>query len=85
VVTFVLAFVGTLPKYVAARGISVILTVLATIGFAFSLWLTSLELFVIHAICEYCVTSAVIVTLILIVSIADLQQHSPQESVRTSR
>jgi len=40
----------------------------------FSAWLTYLELGVIHAICIWCVTSAVIVTLILLTSIADLRE-----------
>jgi uncharacterized membrane protein len=34
----------------------------ATIGFGFSLYLTYLELFVIDAICQWCVASAVIMT-----------------------
>jgi protein-disulfide isomerase/rhodanese-related sulfurtransferase/uncharacterized membrane protein len=42
-------------------------------GFAFSLYLTSLEAFVIHAWCAWCVGSAVIVTLILLLSLADLR------------
>ena len=40
----------------------------------FSAWLTYLELAVIRAICIWCVTSAVIVTAILLVSIADLRE-----------
>jgi len=40
----------------------------------FSAWLTYLELGVIHAICIWCVTSAVIVTLIFLVSVADLRE-----------
>lgn len=42
-------------------------------GFAFSLYLTSLEAFVIHAWCAWCVGSAVIVALILLLSLADLR------------
>jgi uncharacterized membrane protein len=36
--------------------------VAATVGFGFSLYLTYLELFVIDAICQWCVASAVIMT-----------------------
>jgi uncharacterized membrane protein len=36
-----------------------------TIGFGFSLYLTYRELFSIHAICEWCVSSAVILTLLV--------------------
>lgn len=41
----------------------------ALIGFGFSLYLTYLELFVIDAICQWCVTSAVVITALLIVSV----------------
>ncbi len=40
--------------------------VLALIGFGFSGYLTYRELFSIHAICEWCVSSAVILTLLTI-------------------
>jgi uncharacterized membrane protein len=44
------------------------------IAFLFSLGLTGLELFVIHAICRYCVVSAVIVTLMLVLSVSYLRE-----------
>jgi uncharacterized membrane protein len=37
-------------------------------GFAFSVYLTSLELFEIHAICQWCVGSAIVMTAIAILS-----------------
>jgi uncharacterized membrane protein len=37
-------------------------------GFAFSVYLTSLELFQIHAICQWCVGSAIVMTLLAILS-----------------
>ncbi|MEO8031915.1 MAG: vitamin K epoxide reductase family protein [Gemmatimonadota bacterium] len=40
------------------------LLVLAGLGVLFSAYLTSIELFVLHAICRWCVGSAVIITLI---------------------
>ena len=40
----------------------------------FSAWLTYLELFVIDAICMWCVISAIIVTLIFITSVLDLRE-----------
>lgn len=36
------------------------LLVLATLGLAFSVYLTGVELFVLHAICQWCVVSAVL-------------------------
>jgi uncharacterized membrane protein len=41
------------------------------VGVLFSAWLTYLELFVIHAICRYCVASAIIVLLMFVVSWLD--------------
>jgi uncharacterized membrane protein len=42
---------------------------LTLVGFGFSAYLTYRELFSIHAICEWCVSSAVIMTLLMIISI----------------
>jgi uncharacterized membrane protein len=42
---------------------------LALVGFGFSAYLTYLELFVIDAICQWCVASAVLMTLVLIANI----------------
>jgi len=41
----------------------------AVIGFGFSLYLTYLELFVIDAICQWCVGSAVVMTLTFVVAL----------------
>jgi uncharacterized membrane protein len=43
---------------------------LTLIGFGFSAYLTYRELFSIHAVCEWCAASAVILTLLLIGSVA---------------
>jgi len=71
---FALALIGTLPRFEDEPVISVVLVAEAAFGVLFSGWLTSLELGVIHAICIWCVTSACIVTLILVVSAADLRE-----------
>jgi len=42
----------------------------ALVGFGFSLYLTYLELFVIDAICQWCVASAVLMTALLAVNAA---------------
>ena len=46
-----------------------LLVLMTGFGVAFSIYLTYLELFVIHAVCMWCVTSAVIMTLLLVVSV----------------
>ena len=47
-------------------------------GVLFSGWLTYLELFVIDAICIWCVISAIIVTVMFAVSLADLRDFQPK-------
>jgi uncharacterized membrane protein len=54
-----------------------------TVGFGFSAYLTYRELFSIHAICEWCVSSAVIMTLLLFLAVwRFLQGDSLAESRR---
>jgi len=63
---------------VALYGVVGYLVVLGTAGVAFTAYLTYLELFVIHAICRWCVGSAVIITLLWIVSILSLRSPAPR-------
>jgi uncharacterized membrane protein len=46
---------------------------LSSIGVVFTVYLTYVELFLIHAICRWCVGSAVIITLIWVVSLFSLR------------
>jgi uncharacterized membrane protein len=50
---------------------------LAIVGFGFSLYLTYLELFVIKAICQWCVGSAVIMTALAILAVVRLLRAPP--------
>jgi len=52
--------------------------VLALGGFGFSAYLTYIELFVIEAICNWCVASAILITLLAIVGGINLWRTSPQ-------
>jgi uncharacterized membrane protein len=45
---------------------------LSLIGVIYSAYLTYLELYVIHAVCPFCIASAVIITIVFILSIARL-------------
>ena len=47
---------------------------ITTAGFLFSLYLTYLELFVIHAICPFCVVSALLMTTLFIIYIFRLRE-----------
>ncbi len=71
------ALVGLQPAWLARRGPVLLLAALATGGVLFTGWLTYLELFVIHAICRWCVGSAVIITAIWIVALAALRRPPP--------
>jgi uncharacterized membrane protein len=80
IATFVVALAGTSPSLAPRREISYLLAAMSFIGVAFSAWLTYLELYVIEAICKYCVTSAVIVTAIFLVSVADVIMQPPAQT-----
>ena len=75
---FAVALAGTTRRLENQPIISIVLVAEAAIGVLFSAWLTYLELAVIHAICIWCVTSAVIVLLILLVSVADWRELRPE-------
>src|ERR1700742_206589 len=63
-----IAILGSLlaPENETSRFATVAFTV---VGFGFSAYLTYRELYSIHHICEYCVSSAVIVTILMFLSI----------------
>ncbi len=46
---------------------------IAAIGVAFSAYLTYIELFVLHAVCPWCVLSAILITAIAILTAMELQ------------
>lgn len=72
---FGVSLVSLQDKYFDSIRISQILVLLTGFGVLFSGWLTYLELFVIHAICQWCVISAIIVTISFIVAILDLRDR----------
>lgn len=67
------ALAGLQDRWADSRGVSVALVALTGWGVLFSLWLTYLELFVIRAICRYCVGSAVLVAFAFVLSWLDLR------------
>jgi uncharacterized membrane protein len=68
----VLALLGLQPRFVNSRGLATVLFLTATLAFGFSMYLTALEAFRIHAWCRWCVGSAVVATLIFAVSLLEL-------------
>jgi len=68
-VLFVVGLVGLQPSFATDRRIAVALATLSTAGLGFTLYLTAIELFVLHAICRWCVVSAALITAIWTLSI----------------
>lgn len=70
----VVALAALRPAALDRREPTRVLAALATGGMLFTLYLTYLELFVIHALCRWCVGSAVIITAIWVVAVAALRR-----------
>jgi len=75
----VLSFLGIQPGRRRSRAIGGLLLAGATVGFAFSAWLTYLEAFVIHAWCQWCVSSAILMTVIFVASLPELGRTGSME------
>ena len=78
VATLALVMLGIQERYADSRGVSIALVAMTGWGVVFSGWLTYLELFVIDAICMWCVISAIIVAVMFFVSLADLRDFRGQ-------
>lgn len=72
-VLLVLSLVA-LQRPVSDRRVSGPLALLSGAGVGFTIYLTYLELAVIHAICRWCAGSAVIITLLFVASLLDWRQ-----------
>lgn len=68
------------PGLAARRWPATLLAILAGFGVLFTLYLTYLELFVIHAICWWCVASGVIIAAIFLVALLDRRRSLPDRS-----
>ncbi|HEX2081014.1 MAG TPA: vitamin K epoxide reductase family protein [Longimicrobium sp.] len=70
----VIAMLGVQPRFVRERWVALALFGVSAVGVAFSAYLTYLEAFVIHAWCQWCVISAILITLIFLLSLPGLRQ-----------
>jgi uncharacterized membrane protein len=68
-----LALIVLQPAFLESRTISWMLVGLNAWNVAFSGWLTYLELYVIDAICMWCVVSAILIVMIFVLSLLDLR------------
>ena len=69
-----LSLVGVQPRFVEARWVALALFGISAVGVLFSAYLTYLEAVVIRAWCQWCVVSAILVTLIFLLSIPGLKR-----------
>jgi uncharacterized membrane protein len=67
---FAMGLAGLDPRRATNPRLDRLLVALATAGFLFTLYLTAVELFVLHAICRWCVASALIMTAIWLLSLS---------------
>ena len=75
-VVFALSFVGTQERFVDSPRLTNALVYLTGAGLLFSFWLTYLELFVIHAICRWCLGSAAITLVLFALAVWDRRAES---------
>jgi uncharacterized membrane protein len=71
------SLLGLQPAWQKRRSVATLLAGLSGVGVGFAAYLTYLELNVIHAICRWCVASAVLITLIFVLALLD-RRHSVQ-------
>ena len=66
-----LAIASVQERFADSRRLTVVLLFVTGWGLLFTLWLTYLELFVIHAICRWCVGSAAMTVLLFALALWD--------------
>jgi uncharacterized membrane protein len=71
-----LSLLGLQPAWQGRGTVGTLLTAFSGVGVGFAVYLTYLELFVIHAICRWCVASAVIITLIFVLALLDRRRST---------
>lgn len=65
---------GLQPAGLDSRAVSGLLLGLSAVALAFSAWLTYLEAFVIRAWCQWCVISAILVTIIFVAALPEVRR-----------
>lgn len=70
-VLLVASLLGLQPSFQHSRAVPVLLLVGTVVGVSFSAYLTYLEAFVIHAWCQWCVASAVLMVLAFLASLPE--------------
>jgi uncharacterized membrane protein len=79
-VMLALALLALQPRYAGRSGPANLLFLLSSGALLFTGYLTTLELFVIHAICRWCVSSAVIVASVFGFALYDRRKRAPAQA-----
>lgn len=74
VLLFAVALAGTSERFAADRRVPIALVSLTGWGVLFSGYLTYLEAAVIHAWCQWCVVSAILVCIMFVLSVVELRE-----------
>lgn len=74
VTLLVISVLGLQPRFTDARWVALALFGISGVGVLFSAYLTYLEAAVIHAWCQWCVISAILITLIFLLSVPGLKR-----------
>jgi uncharacterized membrane protein len=69
-----LGLISLQPRYLESQAVRIALIVTATAAFAFSVYLSALEQFVIRAWCRWCIASAVVATLIFLCTLPEFRR-----------
>lgn len=75
-VLLLLSLLSLQPRFAGPAWPSRLLAVLSGAALLFTAYLTALELFVIHAICRYCVASAVVIVLLFLLAARELRRSA---------
>jgi uncharacterized membrane protein len=75
---FLVAAAGSFGALAGSRAVGGLLALMSGGGLSFSGWLTYLELAEIHAICRYCVVSALLVVGLFALSVRDYRLHTAE-------
>jgi uncharacterized membrane protein len=76
VAMFALSVAGTMDRFVESRNVSLGLALMSGWGVLFSGWLSYVEVARLHAICRFCVGSALLVLALFALSALDLTRVS---------
>lgn len=71
----IVALAAMQPRWLADRRADLLVGLLSGVGVAFSLYLTYAELFILRALCQWCVVSQLLVITIFVLSLVGLHRQ----------